>query len=109
ATAGLTGPIDFETREGPLVSAVFPAPVSNGNSHTAQRIVDALLGAFYEFAPEHVPAASPGSMSIMTIGGFDQKTGEYFSYVETYGGGQRAMPDQDGASAVHTHMTNTRN
>jgi len=109
SNAGLMVPIDVETREGSLVSAVFPAPVSNGNIQTAQRIVDALLGAFYEFAPEHVPAASSGSMSIMTIGGFDQKTGEYFSYVETYGGGQGAMPDQDGASAVHTHMTNTRN
>ena len=45
----------------------------------------------------------------MTIGGFDETTGQYFSYVETYGGGQGAMPDQDGASAIHTHMTNTRN
>src|SRR5699024_12577227 len=43
------------------------------------------------------------------IGGFDHDTEQYFSYVETYGGGQGAMPDQDGASAVHTHMTNTRN
>lgn len=109
SNAGLMEPIDVETRQGSLVAATFPAPVSNGNIQTAQRIVDALLGAFYEFAPEHVPAASSGSMSIMTIGGFDQETGQYFSYVETYGGGQGAMPDQDGASAVHTHMTNTRN
>lgn len=109
SNAGLMEPIEVETRQGSLVAAAFPAPVSNGNIQTAQRIVDALLGAFYEFAPEYVPAASSGSMSIMTIGGFDQETGQYFSYVETYGGGQGAMPDQDGASAIHTHMTNTRN
>lgn len=102
-------PISVTTREGSLVAAQFPAPVANGNIQTSQRIVDALLGAFYEFAPEQVPAASSGSMSIMTIGGFDETTGQYFSYVETYGGGQGAMPDQDGASAIHTHMTNTRN
>ncbi|GAA2028816.1 hydantoinase B/oxoprolinase family protein [Yaniella flava] len=109
SNAGLMEPIDVATRKGSLVAASFPAPVSNGNIQTSQRIVDALLGAFYQFAPEHVPAASSGSMSIMTIGGFDEATGQYFSYVETYGGGQGAMPDQDGASAIHTHMTNTRN
>ncbi len=109
SNAGLMEPITVHTRLGSLVAAEFPAPVANGNIQTSQRIVDALLGAFHEFAPEHVPAASSGSMSIMTIGGFDETTGQYFSYVETYGGGQGAMPDQDGASAVHTHMTNTRN
>src|SRR5690625_247340 len=109
SNAGLMAPITVHTRKGSLVAAEFPAPVANGNIQTSQRIVDALLGAFHEFAPEHVPAASSGSMSIMTIGGFDETTGQYFSYVETYGGGQGAMPDQDGASAIHTHMTNTRN
>lgn len=109
SNAGLMEPIEVSTRQGSLVAAEFPAPVSNGNIQTSQRIVDALLGAFYQFAPEHVPAASSGSMSIMTIGGFDHQTGQYFSYVETYGGGQGAMPDQAGASAIHTHMTNTRN
>jgi N-methylhydantoinase B len=109
SNAGLMEPITVRTREGSLVAAQFPAPVANGNIQTSQRIVDALLGAFYQFAPEHVPAASSGSMSIMTIGGFDETLGQYFSYVETYGGGQGAMPDQDGASAIHTHMTNTRN
>ena len=102
-------PIEVSTRPGSLVAANFPAPVSNGNIQTSQRIVDALLGAFYEFAADRVPAASSGSMAIMTIGGYDDATEQYFSYVETYGGGQGAMPDQDGASAIHTHMTNTRN
>src|SRR5699024_12535080 len=79
------------------------------NIQTSQRIVDALLGAFYEFAADRVPAASSGSMAIMTIGGYDDATEQYFSYLETYGGGQGDMPDQKGASAIHTHMTNTRN
>ena len=48
-------------------------------------------------------------MSIITIGGVDPLNGEYYSYVETYGGGQGAGPEFDGASATHTHMTNTRN
>lgn len=106
---GLMRPVTVVTRPGSVVAATFPAPVANGNTQTAQRIVDALLGAFETFAPGRVPAASSGSMSIVTIGGLDPHTGHYFSYVETYGGGQGALPTMDGASAIHTHMTNTRN
>ncbi|QIZ37459.1 hydantoinase B/oxoprolinase family protein [Saccharopolyspora sp. ASAGF58] len=106
---GLMRPVSVRTRPGSVVAAQFPAPVSNGNTQTAQRIVDVLFGAFEQFVPDRVPAASSGSMSIVTIGGHDPETQRYFSYVETYGGGQGALPSMDGADAVHTHMTNTRN
>lgn len=109
SNAGLMAPVTVRTRPGSLVSAVFPAPVANGNTQTAQRLVDVLLGAFEQFVPDRVPAASSGSMSILTIGGWDPETGNYFSYIETYGGGQGALPDMAGADATHTHMTNTRN
>lgn len=109
SNAGLTAPITVKTRPGSLVHAQFPAPVAHGNTQTSQRVVDTILGALDEFTDELVPAASSGSMSIVTIGGVDPRSGEYYSYVETYGGGQGAAPDFDGESAVHTHMTNTRN
>jgi N-methylhydantoinase B len=109
SNAGLTRPSEITTRPGSLLHATFPAPVANGNTQTAQRLVDTLLGALQQIAPERVPAASSGSMSILTIGGYDVTSGRYFSYVETYGGGQGALPSGDGADAVHTHMTNTRN
>lgn len=109
SNAGLTVPINVRTRPGSLVHAEFPAPVAHGNTQTSQRIVDAILGAFDEFTENLVPAASSGSMSIVTIGGVDTRTGGYYSYVETYGGGQGAAFDMNGASATHTHMTNTRN
>lgn len=109
SNAGLMAPITVKTRPGSLVSAEFPSPVANGNTQTSQRIVDAIYGAFNRFADGLVPAASSGSMSILTIGGLDTDTGDYYSYVETYGGGQGGMPGFSGASAVHTHMTNTRN
>ena len=109
SNTGLMRPISVKTKPETLVDAQFPDPVSNGNIQTAQRIVDTLLGAFHNFVPDKIPAASSGSMSIMTIGGRDYRTGRYFSYVETYGGGQGAMAGQDGAHAIHTHMTNTRN
>lgn len=106
---GLMAPITVITRPGSLVAAEFPAPVAHGNIQTSQRLVDALLGAFDEFTEDLVPAASTGSMSMVTIGGMDPRTGRYYSYVETYGGGQGAAADAHGASATHSHMTNTRN
>lgn len=109
SNAGLTAPIELITRPGSLVHAEFPAPVAHGNTQTSQRIVDAILGAFEQFTEKLVPAASSGSMSIVTIGGVDPRSGSYYSYVETYGGGQGANADSAGAAATHMHMTNTRN
>ena len=68
-----------------------------------------VLGALAQVIPDKVPAASSGSMGLFTIGGMDPRTRQYYSYVETYGGGQGAVVNQDGMDGVHTNMTNTRN
>ncbi len=68
-----------------------------------------VLGALAQIIPDKVPAASSGSMGLFTIGGIDPRTGRYYSYVETYGGGQGAVVNQDGMDGIHTNMTNTRN
>jgi len=109
SSEGVSRPVEVITPPGTLVNPDFPAPVSNANINTSQRIADVVLGALSKSIPERVPAASTGSMSIFTIGGVDPRTGEYYSYVETYGGGHGAMEDQDGMDGVHTNMTNTRN
>ena len=36
-------------------------------------------------------------------------SGAPFAYYETIAGGMGARPDRDGASAIHTHMTNSWN
>lgn len=109
SSEGSSRPVEVITPEGTLVNPNFPAPVSNANINTSQRIADVVLGALAKAVPGRVPAASTGSMSNFTIGGVDPRTGEYYSYVETYGGGQGAMEDRDGMDGVHTNMTNTRN
>lgn len=58
SNAGLMRPITVLSRPGSLVHAEFPAAVANGNTQTAQRIVDVLLGAFEQIIPNRVPAAS---------------------------------------------------
>jgi N-methylhydantoinase B len=92
-----------------LVAALPPAAVAGGNVETSQRIVDTLLRALAQAAPERVPAASAGTMSNLTIGGIDHRTGAQFTYYETTAGGAGARPNQDGISGVQTHMTNSLN
>jgi 5-oxoprolinase (ATP-hydrolysing) len=70
--------------------------ITGGNVETSQRLVDTLLKAF------GLAACSQGTMNNVIFGT------ERFGYYETLGGGSGAGPGFHGASAVHTHMTNTR-
>ncbi len=108
-SAGAYRPLHVVVKEGTVLEAKFPAAVGNANILTDQRVVDVLLGAFYQVAPERVCAACSGEMNLVNLGGIDPRTGEYFNYVETLAGGQGAMHDADGGDAVHTHLTNTLN
>ncbi|WDI40977.1 hydantoinase B/oxoprolinase family protein [Bremerella sp. P1] len=72
------------------------AAVAGGNVETSQRVVDVLLGAL------GMAAASQGTMNNLTFGDAT------FGYYETICGGAGATRNAPGASAVHTHMTNTR-
>ncbi|MDP1560064.1 MAG: hydantoinase B/oxoprolinase family protein [Pirellulaceae bacterium] len=70
--------------------------VGGGNVETSQRIVDVVFGAL------QAAAASQGTMNNFLFG--DAK----FGFYETMGGGCGATSQGHGASAVHSHMTNTR-
>ena len=101
--------LEVITRPGTLLEVEHPGAVCNANIITTQRIVDVLLGAFLKITPERVCAACSGTMNLLNIGGRDPRSGSLFNYIETYGGGQGALVDRDGTSAVQNHMTNTRN
>lgn len=107
--AGTYRSIEVVAPKGTIVNPNFPAAVSNANSNTSQRITDAIFGALAQVLPEKSMAACSGTMNGFAIGGFSEETNEYFSYVETYGGGQGALNDMDGMDGVHTNMTNTLN
>ncbi len=93
---GCLDPVEIRIPEGSLLDPPEGAAVVGGNVETSQRVVDVLLGAL------GVVAASQGTMNNITFGN------ESFGYYETLGGGSGAGQGFDGASAVHTHMTNTR-
>jgi N-methylhydantoinase B len=109
ASAGLMEPITVNAPAGTVVNARHPASVAGGNVETSQRMVDVLFRALARALPDQIPAASQGTMSNLTIGGIDVRTGKEFSYYETVAGGMGARPLLDGLSAVHTHMTNSLN
>ena len=75
--------------------AKSPAVVG-GNTETSQRVVDTLLKAL------RLCACSQGTMNNVLFGNLR------FGYYETVCGGCGAGPGFEGASAVHSHMTNTR-
>ena len=98
---GLMQAVELQIPKG-ILNPDFPedptqAPaVVGGNVETSQRLVDTLLKAL------KLGACSQGTMNNILFGT------EQFSYYETVCGGCGAGPDFDGASAVHSHMTNTR-
>ena len=94
--AGCLKPLTIVIPEGSMLSPRYPAAVVAGNVETSQCVTDALYGAL------GVMAASQGTMNNFTFGN------ARYQYYETICGGSGAGPDFDGASAVQTHMTNSR-
>jgi 5-oxoprolinase (ATP-hydrolysing) len=94
--AGCLAPLEIEVAEGSMLSPRPPAAVVAGNVETSQHLVDALFCAL------GVMAQSQGTMNNLTFGDEDRQ------YYETICGGAGATANADGASAVHSHMTNSR-
>jgi 5-oxoprolinase (ATP-hydrolysing) len=93
---GCLDPVELVIPEGSILSPTHPAAVVAGNVETSQVVANALYAAL------EAMAASQGTMNNFTFG--NQRHQHY----ETLCGGAGAGPGFDGASAVHTHMTNSR-
>ncbi|RMI13588.1 MAG: hydantoinase [Calditrichaeota bacterium] len=99
--SGMLAPVRLILPGGMLNPPANPDPerhpaVFGGNVEVSQRLVDVIFGAL------EVVAAAQGTMNNFIFGN------EEFGYYETVCGGSGAGPGFEGASAVHTHMTNTR-
>jgi len=94
--SGCLDPLEIIIPNGTLLSPEPPAAVVGGNVETSNRVVDAIYEAL------GIVAGSQGTMNNLTFGTED------WGYYETICGGAGASEGSIGASAVHTHMTNTR-
>jgi 5-oxoprolinase (ATP-hydrolysing) len=93
---GCLRPIGLIVPHGSMLDPAFPAAVAAGNVEVSQCITDCLYGAL------GVLASAQGTMNNLTFGT------EVYQHYETICGGAGAGKGFNGASAVHTHMTNTR-
>ena len=108
ANAGLFRPIHISAPEGTMLNCVAPAAV-NARTETCQRVVDLIHGALAPAIPERIIAACNGACVSSTFSGVNPRTGEYYVYLETIGGGFGARATKDGLDGVHVHITNTSN
>jgi len=93
---GCLRPLTIVLPPGTFLSPAPGSAVVAGNTEVSQAVCNALLGAL------GVCASSQATMNNFLFGD------EHRQYYETICGGAGAGPLFDGASAVHTHMTNTR-
>ena len=92
---GCLKPLRLVLPEGSMINPRHPAAVISGNTEVSQAIADCLFGAL------GVIAGSQGTMNNFVWGN------DRFQNYETIAGGTGAGPGFDGASGVHSHMTNT--
>ncbi|EAQ46494.1 5-oxoprolinase (ATP-hydrolyzing) [Roseobacter sp. MED193] len=93
---GCMKPLHLTVPSGSMINPDAPAAVISGNTEVSQAIADTLYGAL------GVVAGSQGTMNNFVYGNDDVQN------YETICGGTGAGDGFDGASAVHSHMTNTR-
>ena len=93
---GCLAPLRIIIPQGSLLAPPPGSAVVAGNTEVSQALCNALLGAL------GAAAASQGTMNNFLFGN------ARYQYYETICGGAGAGPGFSGASAVHTHMTNTR-
>ena len=93
---GCLAPVEIRVPTGSMLDPPWPHAVVAGNVEVSQVLTDALFAAIERLA------ASQGTMNNLTFGNASHQ------HYETLAGGAGAGEDFDGASAVHTHMTNSR-
>ncbi|HWX46690.1 MAG TPA: hydantoinase B/oxoprolinase family protein [Roseomonas sp.] len=93
---GCLVPLDIVVPEGSFLSPRPGAAVVAGNTEVSQATANALLAAL------DACAGAQATMNNLLFGD------DRYQYYETVCGGVGAGPGFDGASAVQTHMTNTR-
>ena len=94
--AGFFRPLEIRVPDASIIAPQYPSAVVSGNVETAQYLVDCLMGAL------GLMAGGQGTNNNFTFGN------ERYQYYETLCGGAGATEKAAGASAVHTHMTNSR-
>ncbi len=106
--AGMYRPIRVSAPRGSILNCSPPAAMDM-RTQTCQRVVDLIHGALAPAVPDRIIAACNGANTSLHLSGVNPRTGSYFVYVETIGGGFGARSTKDGLDGVQVHITNTSN
>jgi len=98
---GFFRPLEVILPAGTLISAREPAAMSWWQTPILT-VIDTVLLAMSQAAPERIPAAHYGNISSMLLTGRDPANGRQFTSIEPIAGGWGARPHGDGPSAIYT-------
>jgi len=94
--------------KGTVVNSEYPSAVVGG-WEVGQKTVEAVLRAFSKAMPDRVPAETKKTILHIAFGGTDPRSGEYYVFLETIGGGFGGRPTKDGVDAVQPALQNAEN
>jgi N-methylhydantoinase B len=100
--------LTVDAPKGTVTNCTWPSPVVGG-WETQTRLVDVIFRALLPALPERLPAGTKAMMCHAGFGGVDSVSGDYWCFLETFGGGYGGRAASDGPDAVQTHGQNTEN
>jgi len=106
--AGVYRCIDVSAPEGSILNPLMPAAVA-ARALTGYRVVDTVLGALAQIAPQRIMAAGEGGNTVVTLGGYDAETREPFILVDMINGAWGGRFNRDGVEGITNPSQNMSN
>ncbi|MCP5152827.1 MAG: hydantoinase B/oxoprolinase family protein [Ectothiorhodospiraceae bacterium] len=106
--AGVYRCITVTAPEGSVLNPRHPAPVA-ARALTGYRVVDTVMGALAQVAPERVVAAGEGGNTVICFGGYDRDTNQPFVLVDMINGALGARAHKDGIEGITNPSQNMSN
>ncbi|ACG78779.1 N-methylhydantoinase B/acetone carboxylase, alpha subunit [Phenylobacterium zucineum HLK1] len=107
--SGMFEAVTISAPKGSIANPNYPA-ATGVRSNTCQKIAGAVFGAFRGLVPtDRQIASSHDLLPSFFFSGVNPETGRFYVCAETVGGGSGARENDDGADAIHVHITNSLN
>ena len=104
---GCTTPITLVTAPRTIVDPAFPAAL-NARTNLVKLLANALIGAWAQARPGHVPAPNAGEAVVLSLGG-TRGDGRSWLFTEIIASAAGGAPWGPGGTGVSTDVGNTRN
>jgi N-methylhydantoinase B len=106
--AGVYRCITVTAPEGSILNPRMPAPVA-ARALTGYRVVDTVMGALAQIAPQKLMAAGEGGNTVVAIGGYHGDERKPFVFVDMINGAWGGRSDKDGVEGITNPSQNMSN